>query len=293
MRVHRQAIQAIRKHPLILCGLLIVSFLARVLAFAPIWCPLVLPSVKPLSVFTSLTMLAAFYLLIVFPVRFAVRRALCRLTADNKSLPGASTYPQLVAAGAVRAGLGLLWSVPFLFGCVQAYLYFFVYDASRYGEAMLHLGSFMQRIFPGVDPQTGGPVLVILFFLLSSGLLAYGWHRGVAYDYLMACGRTAMEGFRLSRRLYKHCRESLWRNAVLHLLLLLPPWIAALAVLHVRGGGLSNALMTVYLALSTGIVMDVPLYVGAGLAFLVFYLPFLPYRKARNAAVINDGEYAS
>ena len=58
-----------------------------------------------------------------------------------------------------------------------------------------------------------------------------------------------------------------------------------LKLLPMLTGRAMNDLQLIYVFLSAGMISDGTLYLAAA-AFLLLYLPFLPYRKLRNAAAV-------
>ena len=85
-------------------------------------------------------------------------------------------------------------------------------------------------------------------------------------------------------------RSALRKNALIHTLLCLPPiLLPPLApYLHLRAmltGHAMEDLQLLYVFFQAGMVSGGVIYIAAGL-FLLLYLPFLPYRKLRNAAVV-------
>ena len=99
----------------------------------------------------------------------------------------------------------------------------------------------------------------------------------------------ALHNARRARRL-PHVRSALRKNALIHTLLCLPPiLLPPLApYLHLRAmltGHAMEDLQLLYVFFQAGMVSGGVIYIAAGL-FLLLYLPFLPYRKLRNAAVV-------
>ena len=280
------AFRAVSRHPGRVLGMLAEQAAVRALAVAPLWVPLALGrDLLPFVLSVLLCLLLS--LLLVFPMRSRAALTLSKLVCSRDiGRLRLARYPALVKAGCLRLFLGGLWGLPFYWLCYQVYLYFFVYDASRYGKAVQRIGETMYAVLPFIDAQTLGLFTPVFCIVLALLLFAYGWHRGVAYDFQMVGDMTAVNGLKIARRVRKNCRMKLFFNLIVSALLLLLPCAAAALVLILRCGGASQALMTVYLAVSTGFLGDPPAFWLAGAAFLLLYLPFLPCRKARNAAVV-------
>ena len=284
------AFRAVFRRPGVILRMLLEQAAVRALALAPLWLPAVLGRgvSSPVLSFVFCLLL---YGLLVFPMRCRAALTLSKLVCrrDIGRLRTAP-YAALVGAGFLRLLPGGLWGLPFFFVCYQFYLYLFVYEASRYGQAVQRIGEAAHRAIPFADVQTLGLAVPLICFALSALLFVFGWHRGVAYDFQMVGPVFPAEGLRTARRVRKNCRGRLLLNLIVHALLLLPAVSAAAFVLIYRCGGISDALMTVYLAVSAGLVMDPAAFWLAGAAFLLFYLPFLPFRKAHNAAVVVNAD---
>ena len=101
-------------------------------------------------------------------------------------------------------------------------------------------------------------------------------------DFLSRC--------KTERETVEYVRSALRKNALIHTLLCLPPiLLPPLApYLHLRAmltGYAMEDLQLLYVFFQAGMVSGGVIYIAAGL-FLLLYLPFLPYRKLRNAAVV-------
>ena len=192
---------------------------------------------------------------------------------------------------ALRLLLGGVWGMPFAFLIYRLYQYIFVLPGSRFNHDFLAIGAFMGAASEEMQMAVGTLVFFGLIFM-SLLLFLYGWWRGAVYDFQLVGNISpihALHNARRARRL-PHVRSALRKNALIHTLLCLPPiLLPPLApYLHLRAmltGHAMEDLQLLYVFFQAGMVSGGVIYIAAGL-FLLLYLPFLPYRKLRNAAVV-------
>lgn len=293
MSVHTEAIQGLAKHPRAALSLFFVQLAVRVLALCPVWLPWVLSGLFNFSVnlpaLWKCALCLLLFILIVLPMRFRGALVLAKaVSRRDLSKLTSSAYPRLLAAGLLRLCFTLLWGLPFAVCMYLAYLYVFVFDGSQFGKGIESIGAFLHRLISFVDPYMLGLFAVCFTFFISLLLLVIGLRRQIPFDFQMVGTVTPMQALRISGRVRKRCRKQLAVNALIHLLILLPPVLAAYVVFYVRFGGHSQVFFTLYTALIAGMTPDPGALRLALLLFLALYLPFILYRKARNAvAVVN------
>ncbi|MBQ9195634.1 MAG: hypothetical protein IJ157_00210 [Clostridia bacterium] len=255
---------------------------AHALAYAPLGLPLVFPTAISIPFPLQIALCFIVFVFLIYPLRFFIGAKLCSLSGEGR----AAGYLQLVIGGLLRMGAGFIWGIPFAAGIYKIYLYVFVYDASQASAKLAEIGDFLQSALPSVNQHTLGIAAVMIFLLCSLLLFMYGWHRGTCYDFLLKKDETSFSAFRIAQRIRKKAKRPLLFNSMISFLLFLLPCISFCAVLSWRHGGLSQALMAMELLFSAGLVLDQNALILAAGAFLLFYLPLLPFRKARNADVV-------
>ncbi len=293
MKTHALAWNGLKKHPMRICGLMAEQIAIKLAALSPLLlCAAFHPSPDNASGFPKAAALSAFILLIVFfvfPARFragiVLRRCLER--TDGARLRPAG-YKTRFLAGILRLAFGLIWGFPFLFCCVGVYLYVFVYDASRAGEMIERIGRVAVLLIPSADAAKAGVFMAAFISAASFFLFLYGWRRGVAYDFILSSGATPVAAWKTARKLHALRKGRFFINALLSFVLIVVSLAGFSAVIAIRSGGISQGFMMLYLAFSSGIVLDPGGLTAAFAVFVLLYLPFIPYRKARNAAVVQD-----
>ena len=284
--LHMLVKRSLLAHPGSVCRMLAVQIAVRILAWGPFWLPL---SGKISAIWKGLAVLLL-YLLFVFPLRSCAALTLARMTETKHLLLRRPRYLSLVSAGCLRFFTGLLWGIPFLFMTYYGYQYIFVFpgtalirDLSAVGAAILPTASSAAR-------ETGGMILLFFAYLLCGILFLYGWNRSVPFDFLLFRTGTPVSAFRAVKKVRKQCKKELWINASLHFLLCLPAGLVPIMFLALKLHALftGNPTQDIQLLIAysqAGILSDgsMPLILSL---FLIFYLPALPYRKARNAAVV-------
>ena len=284
MRVHKAAAHGLARHWLRSLLLLFAHIAARAAAFSPFGIKWIKPDI-PFSFPLQVLICLAVYALLIYPLRFAAAALLCGFVRDDASAQ-ASKYPQLVCAGLIRMVTGGLWGVPFMACAYIAYLYGFVYDASRAGAALTRFGQTFTVLLPSVNANTLGLYAAALILLLTLVLFVLGWHRGVCYDFLLKGDQFAISALRQSKQVRKSAKGDLFRNLLIHMMLLIPPCLAFCLILSRGFDGLKRALLAAQLALLANVYQSPDVFIKAAIAFLILYLPLILYRKARNAAVV-------
>lgn len=287
-QMSRIAGRACRRRPLQLCLWALWQLALRAAALSPM--VLALRFGYPLP--AALLICLALYLLLVYPMRFRAALTLTRMVrlTDASALRPAS-YPARVGAGALRLLLGGVWGMPFAFLIYRLYQYIFVLPGSRFNHDFLAIGAFLGAASEEMQMAVGTLVFFGLIFM-SLLLFLYGWWRGAAYDFQLVGNISPIHALRNARRARRlpHVRSALRKNALIHTLLCLPPiLLPPLApYLHLRAmltGQAMADLQLLYAFFKAGMVSGGVVYIAVGL-FLLLYLPFLPYRKLRNAAVV-------
>lgn len=293
MKTHALAWNGLKKHPMRICGLMAEQIAIKLAALSPLLlCAAFHPSPDNASGLwkaASLTTCILLIVLLVFPARFRAGIVLrrCVERTDNADLRPAG-YRTLVSAGMLRFAFGLIWGLPFLICCIGVYLYVFVYDASRAGELIERIGRLAVMLIPSADAAKAGVFMAAVIYAVSFLLFLYGCQRGVAYDYILSRGAAPVGAWKTARRLHALRKGRFFINALLSFILIIASLAGFSAVIAIRSGGISQGFMMLYLAVSSGIVLDPGALAAALAVFVLLYLPFIPYRKARNAAVVQD-----
>ena len=287
-KMRRLAAQAYKRHPMQLCLWVLEQIALRAVALSPLYIALRLGY----SMTAALILCLALYLLMIYPMRFRAALTLTRMVrlTDASGLRPAS-YPARVGAGALRLLLGGVWGMPFAFLIYRLYQYIFVLPGSRFNHDFLAIGAFLGAAREEMQMAVGTLVFFGLIFT-SLLLFLYGWWRGAAYDFQLVGNISpihALHNARRARRL-PHVRSALRKNALIHMLIclpaiLLPPLAPYLHLRAMLTGQAMADLQLLYAFFKAGMVSGGVVYIAVGL-FLLLYLPFLPYRKLRNAAVV-------
>lgn len=288
-QMRRLAAQACRRHPLQLCLWVLWQIALRAAALSPLYAALRLGYSLPAALLVCL----ALYLLLVYPMRFRAALTLTRMVrlTDASGLKPAS-YPARVGAGALRLLLGGVWGVPFALLLYRLYQYIFVLPGSRFNRDFLAIGAFFSASATEESQLLIGTSVFFGLIFLALLLFLYGWWRGAAYDFQLVGNISPIHALRNARRARRlpHVRSALRKNALVHMLLclpaiLLPPLAPYLHLRAMLTGHAMEDLQLLYVFFQAGMVSGGVIYIAIGL-FLLTYLPFLPYRKLRNAAVV-------
>lgn len=272
--VHKLVQTGLRGHIGSVCKIMFVQLAVRILWISPLFLPFSLP--------VQIIWLFLCGLFVLLPLRF---RAACQLRSmightDIAPAP----YFRRVLSGALRLLLGGLWGLPLGGMLLLVWRYVFVLDASRYAQDAVRLGSFLAASAPETRQQTVGLLLVALVLLASLALFLYGWRRLILYEYL------SMPSLAAARAAKKACRPALRKTLWVNLLTLLPALLLPLLFLVWRSGGVQNLLMSLFLLIGSGLVMDpASLWIALAL-FMCLHIPWIPYRKGRYAAAVNAYE---
>ena len=206
--------------------------------------------------------------------------------------PGVKTAPYFrrVWGGTLRFLLGAIWSIPLAGMTYLLYRYLFVLDASRYAHDAALLGSCLVSDANEGRQQMVGLLLFAAAFLLALALCIYGWRRHILYAFLLTDSRQPVATLKAARIAKRKCTVSLWKTMVVNALTLLPAILLPFLYYVLRCRSVHNLLMSLLLLFSSGMLMDpCPLWITVTL-FFCLYIPFIPYRKGRYAAVVNAYE---
>ena len=294
MRSHAVAWNGLRRHPGRILGMLAEQLIVRLIVLLPVLLPVFFPSFsknKPFSLPAfRYGVSAVLVFLLLFPMRFRAGATLRGCVSDAQQPPRCCPYPSLVLAGVIRFLLGAVWGIPFLFGLYRFYQYMFVYEASRAGQLISDIGAKTHSVLSFIEPQLLGLAVIVAFFLITGILFVCGWHRDAAYDFLMVNGASPAGALREAAAIRKSRRRPLNINLLIAFLLLLPPAAAFVFLMNLLSGSLRVFITSAYYAFCYGMITDKRLFIWPPIAFFALYLPFLPYRKARNAAVVCNDE---
>lgn len=287
MTTHAAVAAGLKNHPIKIAKLVCIQAAARLLALSPLLLPFLFPDRFSKGIFSSkilpFLLSALAYLLGILPLRFHGATQLMNTVAPkNAARFRPCAYPTLVLDGLIRVTLGFLWGIPFFVFVYHLYLYTFEYDLTALGSKIAKAVSFL----PFSDSQIPLIFCIVLAFLLSSALLLYGWHRGTAFDFTCVNQRPPRNSVKQAMRIRKRCKKQLFKNAWFSVLLFCPALLISVLVFVLFCGGASKALSVFTYTLATGIALEPAPYLFAIAAFLLLDLSLLPYRKARNAAVV-------
>lgn len=262
------------------CKIALVQLLVRAVWIAPVFLPVSVP--------VRILFGVAFGIFAVLPMRFRAACQMRRVNGCPSVVP--APYFRRVVGGATRFLLGAVWGVPLVGMLWLIHRYIFVLDATRYARDAALLGSYLAADAGEARQQTIGLFLVGFAFLISLLLFLYGWRRHILYEFLLTGGAQPVSALAASRRAKKSCRAGMIKIVGVNLLTLLPALTLPLAFFCWKCGGVQNMLMSLFLLIGNGLVMDpASLWITLAL-FLCLYLPFIPYRKGRYAALVNAYE---
>ena len=262
------------------CKIALIQLFVRAVWIAPVF--------LPVSALFRILWVIVFGFFAVLPMRFQAACQLRNLTSTIVIVP--SRYPRLVAGGALRLLLGAVWGIPLAGMLWLIHRYIFVLDASRYAQDATLLGSYLAANAPEARQQLIGLLLVGSAFMISLALFLYGWRRLILYAFLLTDGALPISTLAAARKAKTALRRPILKIMGGNLLTLLPALALPLAFYCWKCGGAQNMLMSLFLLIGNGLVMD-PSSLWITLAlFLCLYLPFIPYRKGRYAALVNTYE---
>lgn len=289
IRAHTIALHCCLHHAGALCLMFAKQLFFRLVAWLPLAAVCLFHWPLPLSMAALICIVL--YILLVFPARFSLAFQMTCMTrqADSRSLRP-SAYPTRLKAGCIRLLSGALWGLPLAFFLYRTYQYIFVFEGTRFGRDFTAIGAFLSPASTDAGKMFLGSAVFFGLLALSFFLLLYGWWRGVPFDFQMVGSIRLKTALRNARRARRRCRSALWKNACIHFLLCLPALIVPLLLPYLKlrpmlAGRAMEDLQLIYVFLSAGMVSDGTLACALAL-FLLLYLPLLPYRKLRNAAVV-------
>lgn len=266
--------------------LMLPQIAARLLASLPLWLPMI--SKVSFSAVTTILWLLGGCVLLVYPLRFrAAFRLRHMLGMSGVLLPG---YGKRVLGGLLRMLRGGVWAVPLAGVGWLIYRYVFVLDASKYADALQKLGSLFFAGADASDQQMAGLILFLLLLCASILLFLFGWRRHLLYDYLLRDMADPVQTFARVRAVQKACAPALRKVMLGNLLTLLPALLLPAAAFCMHCGSLRDALMSLFLLISTGVALYPTAMWMTAMLFLLLFLPLIPFRKGCYAAVVNQYE---
>ena len=170
------------------------------------------------------------------------------------------------------------------------YRYVFVLDASKYADALQKLGSLLLAGADVSDQQMAGLILFLLLLCASVLLFFFGWRRHLLYDYLLRETADPVQAFARAREIQKDCAPALRRIMFVNLLTLLPALLVPAAAFCMHCGSPRDALMALFLLISTGVALYPAAMWLTAILFLLLFLPLIPFRKGCYAAMVNQYE---
>lgn len=270
-----------------LCGMFARQLLCRIIALSPLAAVYLLH--WPLA--AAIPLCIGLYLLLVFPMRFQLAFQMTCMTrqAGHHGLH-ISPFFTVFKAGCFRLFSGALWGAPLAFFLYRTYQYIFVFEGTRFGRDFIFIGNLLSPAAVDAHKMFLGSAVFFGALILSFFLLLYGWWRGVPLDFQTVGDIRLKTMLHNARRARRRCKGALWKNVCLHFLLCLPALIFPLLLPYLKlrpmlVGRAMEDLQLIYVFLSAGMVSDGTLAASL-ILFLALYLPFLPYRKLHNAAVV-------
>lgn len=278
--VHKLVQARLRGHKSDIGKIILAQLLARLVWIAPLF--------LPISLYVRLLWLVGCGLFAVLPLRFGAVCQMRSIMGDSAIQP--APYFSRVLGGGLRCLLGGLWGMPLDGLLFVIYRYIFVLDASRYAQDAARLGSFLAAHAAEAKRQEIGLLLVAAALLASLVLFVCGWRRQILYEYLLIKEARPVPALSAARRAKKDCGQALLTTMGVNLLTLLPAVLVPLLFLCWRWGGAQNMLMNLFLLIGSGLALDPAALWIALILFLGLYIPWIPYRKGRYAAVVNAYE---
>lgn len=282
---HRIARRASIAHILEYIQITLCQLLLRVLALSPLIYAAITRSFlgmpKAHAVGIATLCCIPLYLLLVLPLRYRVGGRLSGWLKAEGPHTALSNYPAWLAQGLLIFLRALPWLLP-LFAYFGAFYYYMnMTDFPSFFLMIRNVGGLI-----GGD-YVHGVALLVLLLLVCIVLAAWGWYRVMPSFYL-----PLHPEYHKARKLKAIRRGAHMRGTVLiNLLCVLPALVIVLAVLATSlitrmTGDIQLDLMILLPALTA---LDFPqtALLMAGLAILLFYLPFVLYRKAALAAAIH------
>lgn len=273
-----------------------VQALVRLLAWTP---ALILVLVKrtlgmeihDIERFFAIWITVLLYFVLVMPLRFAAARSMKRLLFTNKKYVRwpKGAYSHAMTAGFIRTAFGLLWGAPFFWFAIRTYRYAFVLPGTQFNRDFTSLGACFAAAADTRTQVNLGMALFFAGFFLSGALFLYGWWRGMPFDfqpvYRVGTGAAIRRAWGIRRK----ARKKLWKNALVNLLICLPPLVIVPLIPYLRlrpllTGKPFSDMQLIIPFIRAGMLADGTLLI-TGAAFVILYVPFLFYRKLRNAAL--------
>lgn len=283
VKPHRSAWQICLNKSLPVLGLLVIQILARLLAFAPFILAVATGSFLSFdpehAPAYGLVFSLPLYALIVMPLRFQAKARMAGLHGlPHDSRLSARNCFKWLAAALVRLMLVLPAMLPLFAFC---YFFYYYMRVPGFNESLL----FIQRIgelVKGSYPE--GILIILLAALISSGLAAWAWLRGLPFEHQDVIGQGIGLSLKKANQRMISQRKSLKKTVRINFLLFLPALLGVLAmlVIQVMSMPLAGTLVFDFLiAVSVFLTLSFPdgtLFILI-VVLLVLWLPLLPVRK--------------
>ena len=235
--------------------------------------------------------LSIILLLLMQIYRFYMSYKLMKLVRrDDPSAIRFSSFPHLLKAACLRVLYGFIWCVPFAVIFYQLYRYVFVLPAPEWNRDFTTLGALFSPAAASHVQMYIGTAVFFVLVIASFLLFVFGWNRWKAFDFQQVANSSLKKVLRNMRFARKSAKKQLFFAFWLHVLVCLPAFVLPLILPYLKlapllSGKVMNDLYMIYTFLKAGFVSNGVLLLSCA-AFIIFYVPFLPWRKLRNAAAV-------
>ena len=200
------------------------------------------------------------------------------------------SFPRLIPAALWRFVGGAAWLFPFAAVCFRFYQYIFVFPATTFTNDFTKIGAIFAQNAALSTQLFIGSISFFTLLAITFVIFLYGWRKGICFDIAQTADLTFEKSLRKAHSVRKVTRKARAVNTLLHSLILLPAIIfpLLLPMMQLRPlltGKAMNDIQLIYAYLKAGIVSDNTLLVSACI-FLALYLPWLPFRKLHNIAIL-------
>ena len=287
MRTRRNTAAALLRHPVKTASLLVCQLSVRCIALLPIWFPVLFPD-RPLPAFMSALSFRIFlssilYYLLVIPCRFLGANTLSEIILNSDRIH-APSYPHLLHAAGIRLFPALIYGLPFYIVLILAYRYLFVLDATRYATDLAKVGRLFLASAEETDQIRCGLILFIILTSFSVLLQAFGWYRGIPFDYQQIMGISVRDARRNAAHIRKKHRKELIINAIADVcLFLLPFFILYFSMVLSNVHFTNDIILPIYSWLYGGMPLRFNISPLFPTICLAMFLLLIPCRKGRNA----------
>ncbi len=243
-----------------------------------------LPLVSVSAVVMILALSALLYLLLALPLRFHSRGHMMRYVKGHQP-PQKVPYGLWLKLALSRFGRAFFWLLPAFICMVGLYYLWNIADATQLVKVIRFLASLVGGSY------LHGTLMLMAIFLLSLPLAYIGWRRHLALEYLP---RELLENkpFEANHQWMQASKSALTSATFKNFLICLPTVLAVLGILYMDMAPKMRGSMTgdllIILETVNKLAFSANAFMQLGAALVVFYLPFVQYRKLALAAALMD-----